>query len=125
MDLRMICAPLLLATAACGEPALPAPPAGLLDSAAARERGRTAYLEHCALCHGVDANGHGVREQALSGPPADVTLPSWRQSTSPGEVFTVVRDGVRGTSMPSWRSLSEAETWDLVAYLWSVGEAVP
>ena len=121
----MTAAALLLATAACGEPAAPAPPAGLLDSAVARDRGRMAYLEHCAICHGVAADGRGVREQALSGPPADFTRPGWRGATSPGEVFTVLREGVRGTSMPSWRSLPEGETWDIVAYLWSVGEAAP
>jgi mono/diheme cytochrome c family protein len=121
----MTAAALLLATAACGEPGAPAPPAGLLDSAAARERGRAGYLEHCAICHGIDADGRGVREHALSGPPADFTHPDWRRDSSPGEVFTVLRDGVRGTSMPSWRSLSETETWDLVAYLWSVGEGMP
>jgi mono/diheme cytochrome c family protein len=120
----MTAAALLLATAACGEPEA-APPAGLLESAAARERGRAAFLEHCAICHGVEADGRGVREHALSGPPADFKRPDWRRRSSPGEVFTVLRDGVRGTSMPSWRSLSEDETWDLVAYLWSVGEAAP
>ena len=121
----MTCAALLLTTAACGGPAVPSPPAGLLESTAARERGRALYLEHCALCHGIEADGRGVREHALSGPPADFTRSSWRGATSAGEVFAVVREGVRGTSMPSWRSLSEDETWDIVAYLWSVGEAGP
>jgi mono/diheme cytochrome c family protein len=112
---------LLLAAAACGGET-PVPPEGVLDSPVARERGRTSYLENCALCHGVAADGHGVRQEGLSGPPADFTLAAWRSGTTPGEVFTVVRDGKRGTSMPSWRSLSESETWDLVAYLWSVSE---
>jgi mono/diheme cytochrome c family protein len=121
----MTCAVLLLAAAACGGPDAPSPPAGVLDSAAARERGRASYLEHCAICHGVAANGRGVREHALSGPPRDFTSASWRRATSPGEVFVVVREGVRGTSMPAWRGLSTDETWDLVAYLWSVAEAAP
>jgi mono/diheme cytochrome c family protein len=121
----MTCASLALAAATCGGAESPAPPAGVLESPAARERGRASYLEHCALCHGAEADGRGAREHALSGPPADFTRSSWRQGTSPGEVFVVLRDGVRGTSMPAWRSLSESETWDLVAYLWSVGGAAP
>jgi high-affinity iron transporter len=97
----------------------------VLDSAAARERGRVAYLDNCALCHGIEADGHGVRQQALSGSPADFTRPDWRSGTTPGEVFELVREGVRGTSMPSWRALSESTTWDIVAYLWSVAEDAP
>ena len=120
----MSCLALLLAAAACGGKT-PVPPGGLLESAAARERGRIAYLDHCALCHGVAADGHGVRQQGLSGPPANFTLATWRSSTTPGEVFEVVREGKRGTSMPSWRSLSEDSTWDIVAYLWSVSEGAP
>ena len=121
MDRAVSCVALLLAAAACGGRA-PVPPDGVLDSPQARERGRTAYLENCALCHGVAADGHGVRQEGLSGPPANFTLAAWRSSTTPGEVFTLVREGKRGTSMPSWRSLSESTTWDLVAYLWSVSE---
>jgi mono/diheme cytochrome c family protein len=120
----MIGASLLLAAVACGGQDAPVPPAGLLESTAARERGRAAYLESCALCHGVHADGRGVRQQALSGPPADFTRADWRASTTPAEVFALMREGVRGTSMPAWRSLSEDTTWDIVAYLWSVsGEA--
>lgn len=118
----MIRVAVLLAAAACGRQAPPVPPDGVLDSTPARERGRAAYLENCALCHGVAADGHGVRQQALSGPPADFTSPPWRSGTTPGEVFVAVREGVHGTSMPSWRGLSESTTWDIVAYLWSVGE---
>jgi len=121
MEPRWVYASLLLGAAACGGEATLAPPAGLMESSAARERGRLAYLDHCALCHGVSADGRGVRANALSGPPADFTSPAWRTGTSPGEVFTVVRDGKPGTSMASWRSLSEDEIWDLVAYLWSAG----
>jgi mono/diheme cytochrome c family protein len=125
VDLPVIRVAVLLAAAACGRQAPPVPPDGVLDSTSARERGRAAYLENCALCHGVGADGHGVRQQALSGPPADFTSPAWRSGTTPGEVFATLREGVRGTSMPSWRGLSESTTWDIVAYLWSVDEDAP
>src|SRR5271167_3669101 len=45
---------------------------------AAVERGRALYLQHCAACHGVKGNGHGVLEPELSTPPADLRLLSKR-----------------------------------------------
>lgn len=36
--------------------------------------GRELYLEHCAACHGVNADGHGPLERELTAPPADLRL---------------------------------------------------
>lgn len=93
-----------------------------LDSAEARERGRTLYLRHCTLCHGERADGRGVRREGLSAPPRDFTDPGWRRRTSARRVYHAIREGSRGTPMPGWKSLSEPETWDLVAYLLAAGE---
>jgi len=109
----------------CREAASPGAGRGYPDSlvlAEARVRGRALFQRHCALCHGVGADGRGVRVQALSGPPRDFTNPLWPASRSPGEVFETIRRGVPGTSMPSWAALTEADTWDLVAYVMSVAE---
>lgn len=109
----------------CRGEELPRPPAGLLESGSARAHGRELYLQHCSLCHGERADGRGVRRHALSGPPADFTSSAWRSGTSPGEIYQTIRDGVQGTSMAAFRTLSEEETWDLVAYLWSVAQEGP
>jgi hypothetical protein len=37
-------------------------------------KGRELYLEHCAACHGVNADGHGPLEHELTAPPADLRL---------------------------------------------------
>lgn len=118
----------LLLTPSCSEPqaSLPEPyrdlevPTDKLASADARARGRALYSSHCALCHGERADGRGRRRHSLSAPPADFTRPTWRQGTGPRELFYVIREGKQGSSMPAWKSLSEAQTWDLVAYLLSV-----
>lgn len=91
-----------------------------LASREARERGRALYLRDCALCHGTEADGRGVRREGFSSPPRDFTDPDVRRRVSPRRMFFEIREGVRGTAMPSWKSLSEGETWDLVAYLRSV-----
>jgi mono/diheme cytochrome c family protein len=81
-------------------------------------------LRHCALCHGERADGRGVRRN-LSSDPRDFTSPAWRRRTSPRQVYAVIRDGVQGTAMPAWRTLDEAATWDLVAYVLAVAEEGP
>jgi mono/diheme cytochrome c family protein len=97
-------------------------PVNRLRSADARARGRALFLEHCALCHGERADGHGVRREAFNSPPADFTDAGWQRRTSDRRAYFAIREGVSGTSMPSWRSLDEGEAWDLVAYLRSVAE---
>lgn len=91
-----------------------------LASADARARGGALYLQYCALCHGVEADGRGVRREGFSSPPRDFTDPDVRRRSSARRMFFEIREGVRGTAMPSWKSLAEGETWDLVAYLRSV-----
>ena len=117
-----------LASSACSGPdgKLPdsyrrlAVPTERLESPAARERGRTLFLEHCALCHGDRADGRGVRQQALSSPPRDFTDEAWRARTSARRVFYVIREGSPGTAMPAWKALDDGQTWDLAAYLLAV-----
>jgi mono/diheme cytochrome c family protein len=98
-------------------------PEAQLRSAESRGRGRALFEEHCALCHGSRADGQGVRREGLTSHPRDFTDPGWRRQASPRRAFYAVREGVRGTAMPSWKALSDAEAWDLVAFLLSVGEA--
>ncbi len=98
-------------------------PEAQLRSPEARERGRALYAQNCALCHGPRADGQGARREGLSSRPRDFTDPAWRRQASPRGLFFAVREGVRGTAMPSWKSLPEADAWDLVAFLLSVGEA--
>lgn len=95
-------------------------PEEILASTSARETGRRLFLEHCALCHGERADGRGVRREGLSTPPRDFTDPNTRRKSSPRKMYFAIREGVSGTSMASWKSLDEQQSWELVAYLRSV-----
>jgi mono/diheme cytochrome c family protein len=122
---------LSLSFTACsgGDSELPPPyrrvevPEARLRSADARGRGRALFEAHCVLCHGLRADGRGARREGLSAPPADFTDRAWRRRMSPRRAFFVIREGVRGTPMPGWKAFDEPETWDLVAYVLSVGES--
>ena len=98
-------------------------PSTLLASAETQRRGRESFVKHCALCHGETGQGNGPRREGLTKPPRNLADQAWRQSTSPRRVFFAIREGVRGTAMPAWSSLSEQETWDLTAYVLTLGEA--
>jgi mono/diheme cytochrome c family protein len=119
-----------LALSACSAPDADLPetyralavPTERLASDPARRHGRALFLEHCVLCHGVRADGDGVRSPDLNPRPADFTRPDWRRKTTPRQVFYTIREGRRGTAMAAWPSLSDDEVWDLAAYLLSVSE---
>jgi len=95
------------------------PPASPL----ARERGRILFRRHCALCHGMNADGHGARAFALDRRPADFTSPAWRADAA--RVRATIRDGLRGTPMPAWPTLTVDEVDDLTGYLLSVARSGP
>ena len=95
-------------------------PEAEVTSAAARERGRVLFEANCALCHGVRGDGHGQRREGLDVPPRDFTNPEWREQTSPRHVFFAIREGLAGTPMPAWKSLSERDAWDLTAFVLSL-----
>ena len=97
-------------------------PTDQLASKDARQRGHELFLRKCALYHGVNADGKGVRRQGLSGPPANFQRQEWRRQTNPRKVYVVLREGVQGTSMPAWPTFSDEEAWDVVAYVLSVSE---
>jgi mono/diheme cytochrome c family protein len=98
-------------------------PTELLASTDAQRRGRVTFEQYCALCHGERGDGYGARREGLTRPPRAFTDRGWRRTTSPRRVFFAIREGIRGTAMPAWSWLSEQETWELTAYVLSLGEA--
>jgi mono/diheme cytochrome c family protein len=85
-------------------------------SAAQVVAGFCAYETHCVACHGAA----GVaRQEWVSGlEPQPPYLLDVTQRFSPKQLFWIVRNGIKMTGMPSWRdSMSEEESWDVVAWL--------
>ena len=97
-------------------------PESTLASARARARGRKLFLINCAICHGTQADGHGIRIEGLDPRPPDFTSSGWRSQITPRHAFYSIRNGVRGTAMASWNTFSDEETWELVAYVLSVAQ---
>ena len=77
--------------------------------------GAELFASRCSICHGVSGDGQGLRQEAISPPPANLTVPPW--SDHPGRTFLAIRQGVPGTAMAPWPMLSDQDTWELVAYI--------
>ena len=100
-------------------------PVDRLASDDARARGRALFQQKCALCHGVRADGQGLRRQGLSQAAANFQSKDWRANTSPRGLYQVLGEGKRGTSMPAWPTLNDDEKWDVAAYVLSVSADGP
>jgi mono/diheme cytochrome c family protein len=66
------------------------------------------FQQHCAQCHGANAEGGRIAPALIS--------PEMHTAT-PGEIFWVVTNGVPVRGMPSWSKLSEGQRWQIVAFL--------
>ena len=100
-------------------------PMDVLQSPDAIRQGHDLFLRYCTLCHGVRGDGQGLQREGLQPPPRDFTDPMWRAATSPRQVFFAIREGRRSTAMPSWKSLSEGDTWELTAFILSLSGGSP
>lgn len=85
-------------------------------------QGRTLYMQHCARCHGLAAEGDGPDATTLA--PKPTNLRAMAGQHSDGDFAWKIANG-RGP-MPAWRgSLSEQQIWDLVNYVQSLKSGDP
>jgi mono/diheme cytochrome c family protein len=78
--------------------------------------GGEVYAELCARCHGIPGRGPSVLGVSFY-PPApqfSVQPPAYTE----GELFWIVKHGIRNTGMPAWgRLLTDQDIWQVVALL--------
>ena len=80
-------------------------------NASAIAAGQKLYSQACIACHG--ANARGQRGPSLvSG--------VLKHGNADGEIFLTIRNGVRGSQMPSFAFLTTGQTWQVIAYLRSL-----
>ena len=56
------------------------------------------------MCHNVNGKGATMLASNVSPPPPDLTERDTQELTD-AQLFAIIRDGVRFTSMPSWREM--------------------
>ena len=80
---------------------------------------RAHFADHCALCHGNDGTGQTKVGQNLY-PKAPDMGSSGTQSLSDGELFYIIKQGIRLTGMPAWGEDTpedDQESWQLVHFI--------
>ena len=84
--------------------------------------GQTLYQKQCAGCHGDTGTGDGAMGAELNPKPSNLADADWKHGSTDGEIFTVIRDGVKSTGMkPYGRKLTAHQLWDVVNYVRSLG----
>ena len=78
-------------------------------------QGRDHFADHCAFCHGNNGDGKTVVNEGLY-PPAPDLRETTTQDLSDGEIFSIIRNGIRFTGMPGWDG-EDDENWKLVLFI--------
>jgi mono/diheme cytochrome c family protein len=74
--------------------------------------GAKLFEQHCAECHGANADG-GKKGPSLRAEQV--------QQATPGTLFWLLTNGVVRKGMPVWSRLPEPQRWQLVSYIKSLG----
>jgi high-affinity iron transporter len=77
--------------------------------------GATIYQKNCASCHGADGKADTPMAAKLNPPPIAFTDAQRARERSVLSLYQTTSQGVEGTAMPSFASLSDEERW-AVAY---------
>ncbi|HJZ67853.1 MAG TPA: cytochrome c, partial [Blastocatellia bacterium] len=86
---------------------------------------REHWVEHCAVCHGLDGRGEAVIGRNMYPPVPNMTEAQTQQKAD-GELFYIVSNGVRLTGMPGWEGEdSPEEIWDLVSFIRHLPQLTP
>jgi len=77
--------------------------------------GRDHFADHCAICHAN--NGSGKTEMGRNMyPPAPDMRERETQDLTDGELFYIIKNGIRFTGMPGWGGEDE-DNWKLVLFI--------
>lgn len=92
-------------------------PLGAKPGAGDLAAGRTLFQKNCEICHGYDGNGRTDAGNGLFPPPRNLNRSAIAErKRTDGELFYLIREGVRNTGMPSWQ-LTDQQTWQLVSFI--------
>ena len=100
----------------------------LAPSDATLAEGRAHFADHCAICHGNDGRGETEVGKGLY-PKAPNMREEDTQEMTDGELFYIIKNGVRFTGMPAWgdpeSSTDDESNWKLVHFIRHLPKLTP
>ena len=85
------------------------------------------WADHCAGCHGNDGSGQTDIGRNLYPKTPDMRQPR-TQNLTDGELFSIIKNGVRLTGMPAWGDAGgrdDAANWKLVHFIRHLPKITP
>src|SRR6185369_12790497 len=90
--------------------------------------GRAHFADHCAACHGNDGRGETEIGKGLY-PKAPNMRDHDTQEMTDGEIFYIIKNGVRFTGMPAWGATEghadDEDNWKLVHFIRHLPKQTP
>lgn len=87
-------------------------------------QGKKVYETYCTGCHGVQGDGKGPASRFLNPKPRNFMEADFRFRSTPSgdlptdeDMYRTLTEGLKGSSMPSWRLLSETDRRAVITYL--------
>lgn len=91
-------------------------------STSAVARGAALYSENCSVCHGERGSGDGPAGASLQPPPRNLTIAAgWKNGTRLSDIFRTLTEGVPGTGMAAYDTVSVEDRFALAHYVRSLG----
>ena len=95
-----------------------APPASALQDPKKLLEGFAHYDEMCVVCHGAPGMEAGEAREGLNPQPPLLAKLKDLQDDPPGEIFWIIKNGIKMTGMPAWGpSHSDDKIWAMVAFV--------
>lgn len=96
------------------------------EHAGSAANGERIFEKNCRFCHGGNARGQTPVAKAFRIPPPDLTDPAYQGAFTDLDLYIAILGGGDAVGhsefMPSWGEvLSNADIWDLVAFIRSLG----
>ena len=82
----------------------------------------TAQPMQCLHCHGARGDGTGELGLQADPPARNFTCAETMKSISDGQMFWVIKNGIKGTAMPAYPDLADWQIWVLIHYVRQFGE---
>ncbi len=87
------------------------------------KHGKKLFAQNCAMCHGDAGKGDGVAGKALNPPPRNLVEGPWKKGGGNIGLYTVLTEGLAGTSMAAYAHLKPVDRWALVQFVNSITNA--